>query len=252
MRKVQLLFLIATVGVSAAVAAPAMAETNVSTQVTTLAAGQPMPILFAGTQGLYGHRVGQGDPIPAGSAVVKITVEPLVNQKGDAYFTAPCPGPTGAVDFGQPAGVAGLGGGFDAPLGSHTMQFRFVPPFTGAAGFSDVFMLCLPLVSDEVTQAKSRVAPVTFPSLGLAKGIKRGARLRPGQVVMKNQLVGLNRAESMIALTACPKRYQPVLGASGTTGIKATLAGDAFVVHPTKDKTFRATLYTVCQAFGTR
>jgi hypothetical protein len=252
MRKVQLLFLIATVGVCAAVAAPAMAETNVSTQVTTLAAGQPMPILFAGTQSIYGHRVGQGDPIPAGSAVVKITVEPLVNQKGDAYFTASCPEGTGAIDFGQPAGVGGLGGGFDAPLGMRSMQFRLVPPFTGAAGFSDVFMLCLPGVSNEITQAKSRIAPVTFPSLGLAKGIKRGAHLRPGQVVMKNQLVGISRGQAMFAGTQCPKRYQPVLGASGTTGVSASLGGDIFIVKPTKDKTFRATLYTVCQAAGTR
>jgi hypothetical protein len=253
MRKVQLLFLIATVGVCAAVATtPASAATNVSTQVATLTAGQPMPILFAGTKDLYGHRVNQGDPIPAGSAVVKVTVEPLVNQKGDAFFTAPGPQDTGAIDFGQPAGVPGLGGGFDAPLGMRVMQFRFVPPFTGAAGFSDVFMLCLPGVSNLITQAKSRVAPVTFPGNGFVKGIKRGAHLRPGQVVMKNQLVGISRGQAMWAGTQCPKRYLPVLGASGTTGVKAMLGGDIFTLQPTKDRTFRATVYTVCQAAGLR
>ena len=248
MRKVQLLSLLATVGATAAAAAtPAMAVTNVSTQVTTLTAPQTMPILFAGTQALYGHRVDQGAPVPAGSAVVRITVEPLAGHKGDVYFTAPCPQGTGAIDFGQPSGIPGLGGGFDAPIGTGAMQFRFVPPFTGAQGFSDVYMLCLPVVSNLVTQAKSKTAPVTFPGNGLIKGLKRGTRLRPGQVVMQNRLVGLSRGEAMITTTSCPRRFQPVLGASATTGVKATLAGDVFTIRPTKDRTFRATLYTVCQ-----
>jgi hypothetical protein len=252
MRKVQLLSLLATVGVLAAVAGAASAATNVTTQVATLTAPQTMPILFGGTKVMYGKRVDQGDPIPAGSAVVKITVQPLAGQTGPALFTASCPDGMGAMDYGVPAGTNTPGGGFDAPLGTHEMQFRLFPPFTRATGPTDVYMLCMQAVSNLVTRAKSTIAPVTFPSSGAEQGIKRGQHLRRGQIVMKNSLVGIKQGQAMWSGTSCPKRYQPVLGASATTGVKALLEGDVFNILPVHERTFRATVYTVCEAFARR
>lgn len=246
MRKVQLLSLLATVGGCAVVASPAAAVDNVSTQVATLTAPQTMPILFAGTQSIYGKRVDQGAPIPKGSAVVQVTVEPLVGKPSPALFTAPCPEGSGALDFGAPAGVP-LSGGFDAPIGEQVMQFRLFGPFTAAQGFSNVYMLCLPGVSNGATPLKSKVAPVAFKTVPGTRGVAKGAPLRPGQVVMRNSLVGLVQGEASFALTPCPKRYQPVLGASATPGVKGIQEGDVFQIRPPAKKITRATTYTLCQ-----
>jgi hypothetical protein len=209
-------------------------------------------MLFSGTKVMYGKRVDQGDPIPAGSAVVKITVQPLAGQTGPALFTAACPDGMGAMDYGVPPGTNTPSGGFDAPIGMHAMQFRLFPPFTRATGVTDVYMLCMQAVSNLVKRAKSKIAPVTFPGSDLEKGIKRGQPLRSGQVVMKNSLVGIKRGQAMWTNTSCPKRYQPVLGASATRGVKVILEGDVFSVLPVHERTFRATLYTVCEAFAKR
>jgi hypothetical protein len=251
MRKVQLFLVLATVGIGAAVASPASAATNVATGVTTLTPPQTMPILFAGTKVMYGKRIDQGAPIPPGSAVLKISLQPLAGHQGAALFTATCPDGMGAMDYGVPPGTNTPAGGFDAPLGVHSMQFRLVPPFNQTEPI-DVYMLCMQGVSNLITQAKSKIAPVTFPSSGLEKGLKRGQHLRPGQVVMKNSLVGIKEGQAFWASTACPKRYQPVLGASATTGIKALLEGDIFSILPEHQRTFRATVYTVCEAFSQR
>ena len=252
MRKVQLLLLFATAGVCAAVAGTASAASNITVQVTTLTPPQAMPILFSGTPVMYGKRVNQGDPIPVGSAVVQITIPPLAGRTGPVLFTASCPNATMAMDYGVPAGVNSPAGGFDAPLGQTTMQFRYVPSFAQQTGPTNVYMLCMQGVSNLVRRLSAKVAPVTFPTAGLAKGIRRGQPLRPRQLLMKNELVGLKQGQATWAGTSCPKRYQPVLGASATKGVRALLEGDIINIPPVNRAITRATVYTVCEAFAGR
>jgi hypothetical protein len=203
--------------------AAASAATNVQVQTSTATAPATMPILFAGTQAIYGHRVDEGDPIPAGTAVVTATFTAAAS--GPTLFTLPCPSGTAATDFGERSIV--MAGGFDAPLGERVMQMRFFPPRSGPlAAPQTVHMLCQPLLSPSTRNLGHRDAPVTFPNnIPFSSRVAKGSRLRRGQRLMRST-VRLTKGEAAIMLLRCPKRLAALTAAVATRGVHGMSVGD--------------------------
>jgi hypothetical protein len=227
-----------------AAASPAVAASNVETTVTTLTAPQTMPILFAGSADIYGHRVDQGAPIPAGSAALKVSFTPQAKQ--DTLVSATCPAGSGAADMGEGAGVPPMGGGFASPFGENVTQFRFEPP--APSGVVDLYVLCLPIAKGTSKVVASHSAPVTFrsgdPSL---KTIKKGAHLKANQTLLRTTLTGLTKGQAALTVVTCPKRLVAFYGAFATKGFSGMISSDTFGIQPPA-RSGSATLYTVCQA----
>jgi hypothetical protein len=240
MRPVLLAALVACC-LAAAVPAAATAGT-VPTNVTPLTT---MPILFPGTQDIFGHRVDQGAPIPSGAAALKISFPQAAGQW--ETFTVTCPAGLGSVDGAGGAGVTGPGIGLASAYGGRTTTFRF--GLAAAAGSTDFYVLCVPIAAATTKRLSARRTPVAFPSTapGVVKPVAKGATLRADQYLLRTTLTGLKRGQAALATVTCPRRTVAAYGAIASKGFGGIYEGDTFTLHETP-RGGRATLYTICQA----
>lgn len=234
---------LATVTGGLALALPAAAPA--ASVPVTVTPQTTMPILFPGTTVIFGHRIDQGAPVPAGAAALQVSFPQSAGQF--ETFSVTCPAGLGSADGAPGAGTDAPGIGLASPYGERTTQFRFdeaVP-----ANSADFYVLCLPIVNASTKRLAARKAPVAFPAPnpGFSKPLAKGATLRADQILLKTTLTGLKKGEAALATVSCPGRLVATYGAITGKGFGGVYEGDTFNIQQ-PSRSGSATLYTVCQA----
>ena len=237
------LMLLAAVTAALALALPAVAPA--AGVPVTITPQTTMPILFPGTTLIFGHRIDQGAPVPAGAAALQVSFPQAAAQF--ETFSVTCPAGLGSADGAPGAGTNAPGIGLSSPYGEGTTQFRFDEDV--AANSANFYVLCLPIADASTKRLTARKAPVRFPAPnpGFSKPLAKGATLRADQVLLKTTLTGLTKGEAALATVTCPGRLVPAYGAIASKGFGGIYGGDTFNIQQ-PPRSGSATLYTICQA----